>query len=519
MLNRMTAIFALVTAALASAQVQVGSQKQLFLDDYIIESMEPGVYQLLNQPVKHPDNPLIRLGAEWERKGALSHGGDAGKVFFDDERGVYRFYGWMIDWGTDKRFLFYAESKDGIHWVKPKLGQVNYLGHDTNFISLPFTGEDPGNAAILKDPAAKNPREKYKMIYPKKENGESAMYPAYSADGITWSAYSVDKPAVPYWSDTNNNLLWDAKTQEYVLYLRTFNRMEKWFTPERVYPRDARSRTPAWATSKDFLSWDSPQDIREPDDRFLCFHTDQKDPIGSRDFYTLEVLPYEGGYVGFTSVYHNMFGLEPAGLDSGKARSPWMDRMDVQLVWSRDGKKFERVGDRRVFLPNGPEGSWDADLIYTVQAPIVREDLGEIWVYYEGFVGRHWFNQRGDKQEGQVGLAILRLDGFVSVTGRGSFTTKPMTFSGARLAINATGVDLYAGQNYGKVLVEVLDAGGQPIPGFTKEDCEPLGGDDLKHVVKWKGGSDLTALQGKPIKLRFHIDKAKLFSFQFVPKS
>ena len=87
--------------------------------------------------------------------------------------------------------------------------------------------------------------------------------------------------------------------------------------PEPFYGDDTRVRTASFSTSSDFLSWDSPPTIRDADDRFLSFHADEKDPVGSRDFYTLEVLPYEGGYVGFTSVYHNMFGVAPAAMDSG----------------------------------------------------------------------------------------------------------------------------------------------------------------------------------------------------------
>jgi hypothetical protein len=33
--------------------------------------------------------------------------------------------------------------------------------------------------------------------------------------------------------------------------------------------------------------------------------------------------------------------------------------------------------------------------------------------------------------------------------------------------------------------------------------------------VSWKGRSDVAALQGKAVQLRFHLDKAKLFAFQF----
>lgn len=228
----------------------------------------------------------------------------------------------------------------------------------------------------------------------------------------------------------------------------------------------------------------SVQSIRDPEERFICFHADARDPLGSRDFYTLEVLPYEDGYVGFTSVYHTLFGMIPSGTDSGKARTPWVDRVDVQLLWSRDDKRFQRVGDRRVFLPYGPEGSWDADMIYTVQAPIVRADLGEIWIYYEGFGGHHMYSKRGEPYRGQVGLAVLRLDGFVCVTGIGALTTRPLTFRGDRLTINATSVDKYVGEGHGAIQVEILDAGSnEPIPGFSKKECDPFGGDEVRHPV------------------------------------
>ena len=506
------------TPALASEVLDIGSQKQLFIDDFIVESMESRVYRLMNRPKKYHNNPVIRLDMDWEHKGGLSHGGDCGQILYDPDRKLYRFYGLLVNWDWSERFIFYAESKDGIHWVKPRLGQQKYLGYDTNFIRLPFDEEAHSNA-IFRDPAAKSETERYKMLYFQKRDGKVSMYPGYSEDGLNWKAYDVDRRAVPYWSDTNNNLLWDSKRKRYILYLRTFNQLNRWIDREPAYADDIRMRTASFATSSDFLNWDSPPSIRDADDRFLCFHADEKDPVGSRDFYTLEVLPYGGGYVGFTSVYHNMHGVAPAGMDSGNAQSPWMDRMDVQLLWSRDAVKFERVGERRVFIPTGPSGSWDEDMVYSVHGGIVREDLGEIWLYYEGFTGHHWFYHRQEHQRGQVGLAILRLDGFVAVTGRGALTTRRLKFEGNALRINATGVDKYVGPGYGTVHVELLDAETETaISGFDKESSDPFGEDRIDHVMTWKGSSDVSSLQGKSIKLRFHLDKAKLFAFQFVRK-
>ena len=194
--------------------VNIGSPKQLFLDGYVVESMEPRVFRLLNRPLKYHENPVIPLGTEWEQKGGLSHLGDAGNMFFDKEKGLFRFYGCMVDWDGSNRFLFYAESKDGIHWVKPRLGQVEFLGYDTNFIDLPFSSNEK-NFAVFKDPSAQNPQEKYKMLYYEKKDQDWEMYPAH-------------------------------------------------FEPERLYPEGHRLRTPAWASSQDFLRWNSPKDKRNP---------------------------------------------------------------------------------------------------------------------------------------------------------------------------------------------------------------------------------------------------------------
>ena len=173
-------------------------------------------------------------------------------------------------------------------------------------------------------------------------------------------------------------------------------------------------------------------------------------------------------------------------------------------------------GTAGCFCPTVPEGSWDEHLCYTVQAPIVREDLGEIWIYYEGFGGRHLFKTRGEQQRGQVGLAILRLDGFVSVTGAGSLTTRPLVFQGNRLRINATGRDRYAGDGHGTVKAALLDGEtGRTLPGYGLDDCRPFGSDSIRHTVSWRGGADVGALEGKPVRVRFQVRRAKLFSFQF----
>jgi hypothetical protein len=67
----------------------------------------------------------------------------------------------------------------------------------------------------------------------------------------------------------------------------------------------------------------------------------------------------------------------------------------------------------------------------------------------------------------------------------------------------------------GSVRVEVQDAEGTPVPGFTLADSLPVVGDRIEHVVQWQGMPSLDPLQGKPIHLRLVMQEADVYAFQF----
>ncbi len=59
-----------------------------------------------------------------------------------------------------------------------------------------------------------------------------------------------------------------------------------------------------------------------------------------------------------------------------------------------------------------------------------------------------------------------------------------------------------------------LDGDGASIDGFTREDARPLHmADSLDAVVEWESGRTLEELSGAPVRLRFHMQAAKLYSF------
>jgi hypothetical protein len=91
----------------------------------------------------------------------------------------------------------------------------------------------------------------------------------------------------------------------------------------------------------------------------------------------------------------------------------------------------------------------------------------------------------------------------------GELLTKPVRFSGKSLAIN------FSSSAAGGIRVEIQDADGKALPGYTLDDCPPVFGDALDRVVAWKGGTDLTALVGKPVRLRFEMKDADLYAYRF----
>ena len=83
-----------------------------------------------------------------------------------------------------------------------------------------------------------------------------------------------------------------------------------------------------------------------------------------------------------------------------------------------------------------------------------------------------------------------------------------LTFGGDQLVLN------YATSAAGRLQVEVQDEKGKPIPGYALADMNPLYGDELDAVSTWKSKRDLSALTGKPVRFRFVLHDADLFSIR-----
>lgn len=466
--------------------------KHLFVDEGEVAQRQ-NLERVLHHPTPHPDGPVLVGDQPWER---WNIGVNGRCLLFDEARQVFQmWYGVYYDdatlpTGTAYR-VCYAESKDGVHWSRPALGQSAWGARpDTNLLAVGEVWMRRPN--IVRDDRDPDPARRYKMTYVDIFDGQLGIAKGYSADGLKWTLNADRKPWFRGWNHSSNLMGWDESIGAFVFFTR--------ITAGEVM-------SVGRSTSPDLIQWTAPEVILQPSasEPTLAFK-------GNAAFF------YEGNYLGFLWVFDR--AGDRGRKAQGKSSSP-TQVADVELVSSRDGVRWQRPFPREFFQPRGTAGAWDAEGITPV-APIVHRD--QIWIYYSGWnypygtssLGRvkaGWIEQ-GVRQQGAVGLATLRLDGFVSLRAgstTGTITTTPLEPHGI-LTVNAI--------IRGELKAAVLDADGNSLAGFGLEECEPLQGDSLRQVVRWRGNrttADLPA--GRTVQFKFTLREGDLFAYWFVPGS
>jgi hypothetical protein len=125
----------------------------------------------------------------------------------------------------------------------------------------------------------------------------------------------------------------------------------------------------------------------------------------------------------------------------------------------------------------------------------------------------------GDRATAGIGLALLPRDGFVSLDGAREnlsiVTTRAFTFTGRSLFLGLRAALRQWGADDPEVRAELLDGRHAPIPGFSLAEADNLAATGGDQLVSWQGRSDVSALAGRPVRLRIHFRNAKLYAFQF----
>ncbi|MFA5193559.1 MAG: hypothetical protein WC740_22855 [Verrucomicrobiia bacterium] len=474
-LSKFTAILFLLTgsslgiAASADLPLDIGSRRELFVDDFLIASMT-GAELKLHKPA--PREVVLVCDSPWEGNTSAYY-----TLFRDNDRFRAYYRGWHFDEKTKKRahpeFTCYAESRDGIKWKKPELGLFEFKGSKSN--NIIWVGEGTHNFTPFKDGnAVCAPDARYKalaggmtLVNGKKKSCLNALK---SPDGIHWTLMAGGVITAGAF-DSQNLAFWDAARGEYRAYWRIFT---AGYTDERGWkPEGVRAiRT---ATSKDFIHWENQADLKYVDSP-------------AEHLYTNAVLPYGRAphlFVGFPTRFQ-----------------PKTQQVEPVFMSSRDGVLFRRWREELIPItaPKDRDGNRSNYMTWgLLQHPGNNRELSvyATEAYYTGPGSR-------------VRRFAFRTDGFVSVCAgsEGTLITKPLVFAGSKLTLNIA--------SKGKTRVELQDAAGQPLPGFALADCAPITGDFIEHTVKWKSRSDVGKLAGKPVRLRFELKDADLYSLRFV---
>jgi hypothetical protein len=186
----------------------------------------------------------------------------------------------------------------------------------------------------------------------------------------------------------------------------------------------------------------------------------------------------------------------------GVAEGYYGDVSDVVLMTSRGGHRYDRTF-RESFLRPGPGlRHWVSRTNYAGLG-IVPTGEGEISFYA---------HREYAQPSCHAARYTLRTDGFASVSAPhagGEMVTHPLTFRGRELVLN------YETSAFGWLKVELQDAAGRPIPGFTLAEAPERAGDEIEGVYRWSAGSDVSRLAGQPVRLRLVMRDADVYALRF----
>jgi hypothetical protein len=442
----------------AAETIDIGSRRELLVDEYIIQSLSGDAELRLHKP--QPREVVLVTDKPWEGNTCAYY-----TVFRDGER--YRMYYRGSHYDTTRRKMAhpqvtcYAESTDGVHWTKPDLGLCEFAGSKAN--NIVWDGVGTHNFVPFKDPNPECTQDaKYKALSGGGSGYKRGLYALKSPDGLRWELMSNEPVITKGAFDSQNLAFWDPVHKLYRDYHRTF----------RNGVRDIMT-----CTSTDFLNWTEPVHLEYPG-------------APREHLYTNAVRPYE-------RAPHILIGFPTRFL-------PATQQVEPTFMTSRDGRVFRRWTEALVprTAPADRDGNRSNYMAWgLVQLP-GREREHSVYAteaYYTG-------------PDSRLRRFVYRVDGFVSVRaseGGGEVLTKPLEFAGRRLVIN------YACADAGSVRVELQSADGSPLENYALADCTPLKGDAIDQVVTWKEGTDVGRLAGRPVRLRFEVKNADLFAFRF----
>jgi hypothetical protein len=461
----------------------------------------------------------------------------------------------------------YAESRDGLTWTKPRLGLVSYRGSTQNNIA-PMSGVwlDPAAPAVhrYKSQTAcagghAKPWSSYPMCY------------YASPDGLrNW--VQLAQLEIGQCDGMGNYIFWDSHLQKYQLYARhwiapttppgpqgkcpaafknlvdngrlcvdesghcahCYRTVRRQLSAGPAFPTTARE----WGCSNDpYKNGDTGCNLTMvigPDAVDAAAHPVQekgrhKTSVTPLDYYGAAVWPvpnttgqsgHDQTLLMFSArLWH--FSADCPSSTCGPATT------DVVLSSSRDSGASWLRASRAPLLAPGVGGSYSSRRVWALGQPQEArfQGLNRLLLFFGGQnCGEGpppgYLDPRAagypSVASGGIGVAVVRLDGLgaavPSAGGEASeLSMEPLQFVGSRLLLN-----IATAGSVGSALVELADAGGTPVPGYSFAEARPVVDDAVDAVVVWGNLTSVARLSGEVVRLRFKLRGCRLHSFRFV---
>ena len=468
--------------------------RQLFVDSFLISNTNlTSVYHKANY---YDLNPVLKVDRKWELtpEGYEYAAPFSDGIWYDDKDGKFKMWylagAGYVDTLKHSLYTCYAESLDGKTWTKPSLdivpgtNVVDTMNRDASTVWLDRNEKDPSK------------RWKFFNVEYKPDYIQWQYVLKYSADGIHWSKPVAQSGAV---SD-RCTAFYNPFTNKWVMSVRHHCNVS-WRSRaylEHADPEEAVSlahRLREGVPDKHIVFWFTPDDKEKRHERY---------PDVDPGIYNFDAIAYESIMLGFYSQWQGPENHIARGLMIPK-------RNEIMLGYSRDGFHFARPSHSPFMPVNETDGAWNYGNMQSVNGvPLIVGD--SLYIYSSGRSKNGVWWDAGVS----TGLATLRRDGFVSMRAgnkEGFLTTEKLSFDGKYFFVNADVKGKGA-----QLKVELLDADGNPIPGFTKRDCVVMrGADKTKQLITWKGKQDLTELAGRTIRAKFYLTRGDLYAFWVSP--
>jgi hypothetical protein len=457
--------------------ISIDVGRQLFVDDFLIE--KTALLQTYHLPEKFAGNPILKAETSLERQTGIIGGTGRPCIWWNPQKQLFDL--WYQAGTYFRGTIAVANSKDGIHWNRPTF-DVNPGSNQT----LPV-GFQPDSYGIVPDWEAKDPQQRFKL-FSTNPGGTQPAHSFTSHDGIHWTNHVSTGP-----TGDRSSMFYNPFRKRWVYSLRTSFRGRS-----RHYWECEDFLAGAGWTPSDPVAWVAADRLDAPEPGYK--HKTQ--------LYNLDAVAYESLMLGFFELHR--------GPENDRCERMGLPKLnEITFGYSRDGFHWARP-DRRAHIPASRRDTWDRGFVEGGGniCAIVGDKL---YFYHSGC--------RGDmdgaiKPDGTlnfgsmydpncIGFSTLRRDGFASLdagASAGLLTTRPLTFSGKCLFVN---VDCPNGE----IKAEVLGEDGNPVPPFTFGNCVPVSADKTLAPITWRGAHDLSALAGKPVRLRFSLRRGSFYAF------